>query len=161
MTADFHTKEIVSVAEMARMVGLSRARFYQLVEEGVFPSPIYNCKTRRPFFTEEMQEVCLEVRRRNCGIDGRAVLFYAHRFGDLPPKVKAKPTKPTDKPGGQVVELVEGLRCLGLTTVNAKDVELAFKKCFPNGTGGADQGAVLRAVFLHLKRQNSNDNVAR
>ncbi len=30
-------KSAVSVSEMARMVGLSRARFYQLMTEGVFP----------------------------------------------------------------------------------------------------------------------------
>jgi hypothetical protein len=164
MNADNDAKAIVSVAEMARMVGLSRTRFYQLVGSA-FPWPIYNCKTRRPFFTEEMQEVCLAVRRRNCGIDGKAVLFYARRFGDrtptAKPRAKTKATKPSKNPNGQMVELVEGLRCLGLTTVNAKQVESALKKCFPNGTSGADDGSVLRAVFLCIKRQNSNDNVAR
>ena len=34
------TKVAVSVAEMARMVGLSRARFYQLRRAGVFPTPV-------------------------------------------------------------------------------------------------------------------------
>jgi hypothetical protein len=125
-----------------------------------FPWPIYNCKTRRPFFTEEKQEVCLDVRRRNCGIDGKAVLFYARPFpATIQSKAKAK--KPSNKPSGQVIELVEGLRCLGLTTVTGREVEPALKRCFPNGTSGADDGAVLRAVFLHIKRQYSNDNVAR
>jgi hypothetical protein len=58
------SKTVVSVAEMARMVGLSRARFYQLVGEGIFPSPLYSVHTRRPFFSEEMQAICLEVRRQ-------------------------------------------------------------------------------------------------
>jgi hypothetical protein len=98
------------------MVGLSRARFYQLANEGVFPSPLYNVRTRRPFFNEEMQEVCLEVRRRNCGINGRAVLFYAARVGSVIVKTKAKPKTPS-KSNGQFNELVEGLRCLGLTTL--------------------------------------------
>jgi hypothetical protein len=164
MSDPIRTKEIVSVAEMARMCGLSRTRFYQLIGSA-FPWPIYNCKSRRPFFTEEMQSICLEVRQRNCGINGKAVLFYARPFGDrtptLKPKAKPRATKPSNKPSAQIVELVEGVRCLGLTTVTTPQVESAFKKCFPNGTSGADEGAVLRAVFLHIKRQNSDDNVAR
>jgi hypothetical protein len=158
MTVEFQLKSSVSVAEMSRMVGLSRTRFHQLVKEGVFPSPIYSIHTKHPFFTEEMQAVCLEVRRRNCGIDGRAVLFYARRFGTPNPKPAKKKATPV-KANGQFNELVEGVRCLGLTTVTTAQVESAVRKCFPNGRGGVDDGAVLRAVFLHIKRQNSPDNV--
>jgi len=71
------TKAIVSVAEMARMVGLSRARFYQLIRAGTFPQPLYDLRTRRPNYPEELQRVVIEARRRNCGVDGRPVLFYA------------------------------------------------------------------------------------
>ena len=81
MSVEIRTKAIVNVAEMARMCGLSRARFYQLVKEGVFPPPLYRIDNRRPYYVEAMQEVCLEVRRRNCGINGRPVMFYARRFG--------------------------------------------------------------------------------
>jgi hypothetical protein len=151
-------KAVVSVAEMARMVGLSRARFYQLVNEGVFPSPIYNVKTRRPFFTDSMQGVCLEVRRRNCGVNGRAVLFYAARVGSVVAKTKLTKKTPMQK-SDQFDELVEGLRCLGMTTVSTAQVESALKRCFPNGKNGADDGTVLRAVFLFLKRQDSPGNV--
>jgi hypothetical protein len=160
MTVEPEMKSGVSVAEMSRMVGLSRTRFHQLVTEGVFPSPLYHIHTRRPFFTEEMQSVCLEVRRRNCGIDGRAILFYARRFGTTTPKATKKKLTPS-KTNGQFTDLVEGLRCLGLTTVTTLQVEVAVRQCFPNGRSGVDDGAVLRAVFLCLKRQNSNDNVAR
>ena len=71
------TKAVVTVSEMARMVGLSRSRFYQLVEAGVFPQPVYSVANRRPIYVEEAQKVCLEVRRRNCGVNGQPVLFYA------------------------------------------------------------------------------------
>jgi hypothetical protein len=75
MSVPIRTKEIVSVAEMARMCGLSRTRFYQLVGEGVFPSPVYDLRTRRPFFTEQMQAVCLEVRQRNAGNQRQGCTF--------------------------------------------------------------------------------------
>ena len=48
------TKAAVSVAEMATMVGLCRARFYQLVGT-TFPWPQYDVATRRPFYNEELQ----------------------------------------------------------------------------------------------------------
>jgi hypothetical protein len=142
---------------MARMCGLSRARFYQLVSDGVFPSPLYRIETKRPFFNQDMQEVCLEVRRRNCGVNGRPVLFYARRFGTPLPKPKTTPPKNSHKHG----DLIEGLRALGLTTVKCSDVEAAIAKCFPSGRSAVDDETVLRTVFLHLKRQNSSDNVGR
>ena len=73
------SKTVVSVAEMARMTGLSRARFYQLVNDGIFPSPVYDVHTRRPLYSEEMQQVCMEVRKRNCGVNGKPILFYSPR----------------------------------------------------------------------------------
>jgi hypothetical protein len=50
------TKAAVSVAEMARMVGLSRSRFYQLIGTA-FPEPERQPGTGRPVYTEELQQV--------------------------------------------------------------------------------------------------------
>jgi hypothetical protein len=150
------TKAIVSVAEMARMVGLSRARFYQL-QGTAFPFPVYDIATRRPVYTEEQQRICLEVRRRNCGIDGKPILFYSGRLAP-----SAKKTKVHFEPKGKdVASLVDGLNALGLATATAAQVEKLTKELFPGGTAGLDQGEVLRTVFLHLKRRNSGDNVGR
>lgn len=161
MSVKFHaeTKSIVSVAEMARMLGLSRQRFYQLIGTA-FPHPLYEIATRRPFYTEEQQQVCLEVRRRNYGIDGKPVLFYASRSPSGPRK--QKPAKPKlEAKGKDVAALVDGLNALGLTTATAAQVERTAKELFPQGTNGIDQSEVLRTVFLHLKRKNSSDNVGR
>jgi hypothetical protein len=158
MSVQVQTKAVVSVAEMARMCGLSRARFYQLVEAGVFPPPLYRIDTKRPFFNQEMQEICLEVRRRNCGINGRPVLFYSRRFTPSPiTKAKRTPAPKMNKHA----DLVEGLHALGLTSVRSSDIEAAIASCFPNGKSEVDDETVLRTVFLHLKRQNTSDNVGR
>ena len=82
-------KEAISVAEMSRLVGLSRQRFYQLVGSA-FPPPVYDVASRRPFYTRELQEICLDVRRRQCGINGRPVLFHA-RSNIITPTKKAVP----------------------------------------------------------------------
>ena len=80
---DVPTKTVVTVAEMARMVGLSRARFYQLIGS-CFPWPLYGVSTKRPFYDENLQRMCLDVRRRNCGIDGKPILFELAYQGKQP-----------------------------------------------------------------------------
>jgi hypothetical protein len=157
MSVQVQTKAVVSVAEMARMCGLSRARFYQLVNDGVFPPPLYRIDTKRPFFNQKIQEVCLEVRRRNFGLNGRPVLFYARRLGAPISKAKATPPKNSHKHA----DLIEGLRALGLTSVRCSDVEAAIQQTLTRGKVGIDDDTVLRTVFLHLKRQDSGENEGR
>lgn len=158
MSGEFVSKSAVSVTEMARMVGLSRARFYQLQKSGTFPMPDQEPNTGRPYYSEEKQRTCLEVRRRNCGMDGKPILFYSRRrdCGSTP----KRPTKPAPK-NQNILTLLDGLNSLGLTTATAAKVDEVTKELYPNGTAGIDQGEVLRAVFLRLRRQNSGDNVGR
>ena len=151
------TKSVVSVAEMAKLVGLSRQRFYQLLGT-TFPYPMYWVATRRPFYTEEMQKICLEVRRRNCGINGKPVLFYSNGYPPRPQKPKAKSKSPRKK--RRYVGLIDGLAALGLP-VKEERAAAAVKQLFPNGVDGKDEGEVLREVFLYLKRQDSGDKVQR
>ena len=153
------TKAAVSVAEMARMVGLSRARFYQLAGT-TFPWPLYDLATRRPFYNEELQSICLNVRRRNCGIDGRPVLFYAPRPLAATVPVR-KPRKAAAARDDRHADLLDGLRGLGLAGVTAAEVAEAVQTCYPTGIPADANGEVLRAVFLHLRRQNSRDKVGR
>lgn len=155
------TKAIVTVAEMARMVGLSRARFYQLQRAGVFPMPVYSIETRRPIFTEEQQQACLEVRRRNFGVNGRPILFYAKRIGGTDTSPRPRQPRPTAAPRPQRhAEIIEALKLLGVTATAAQ-VDSALAAAFPNGATGVDEGTLIRACFRQLKRQNSADNVGR
>jgi hypothetical protein len=149
-------KAAVTVAEMARMCSLSRSRFYQLMGSA-FPEPSRDDRGR-PFYDAEQQQVCLEVRHRNCGIDGRPILFYAPRHTAPAPVARRKPNPKTST--SRYSEVVEGVRCLGLATVTAADVEAAITRLFPSGTDGVDSGEVIRSVFLFIKRQDRPDNVA-
>lgn len=155
MSAEFTTKSAVSVTEMAAMVGLSRARFYQLVKDGKFPTPDYEGDEGRPYYSEEKQRQCLEVRRRNCGIDGKAILFYSRRRDVGVTRIKPQPAKKTTD---QHTALLDGLKSLGLVATAAQ-VDAAVKELYPNGMVGIDQGEVIRAVFLRIRRQNSGDSV--
>lgn len=148
-------KAAVSVSEMARMVGLSRARFYQLLGEGVFPKPKYDPSTKRPYFDEEAQAECIDVKKRNVGINGKVVIFYSSRH-PLPGQPK-RPSKPKTKPKqtSEYTDLIESLSCLGMSATT-QQVEAAIVECFPEGIQKLDSGEVVRAIFLHLKRKESS-----
>ncbi len=142
---------------MARMCSLSRSRFYQLIGTAL-PQPNRD-EHGRPYYDADQQQVCLGVRRRNCGIDGKPILLYAPRHS-VPvsprPKVKTKPA-----PSNPHTEIVEGVHALGLCMATASQVDAAMKQVFTNGVAGADVGQVIRQVFLSIKRENSQNNVAR
>lgn len=153
-------KAAVSIKEMAAACGLSRQRFAQLVKAGVFPAPLRDEASGRPYYAPELQEVCLGVRRRNLGINGKVVMFYSVRT-PIPPQVPRR--KPTAK--GVVsdphADILDGLHGLGLTTAAAGQVGEVLAHLYPTGSDGIDAGQVLRAVFLHLRSNNSADKVGR
>ena len=141
--------EVMSISAMAREVGLSRSRFYSLMDEGVFPPPVYLIRTRRPVYTPELQEACIEARRRGLGaVNGQPVIFYQR----LP---KARPTpKPSRRKSNaaatvspQIARLVEGLKQLGMTDPKPS----AVSETFPDGIGDTESGAVLAAVYRRLR----------
>jgi hypothetical protein len=143
------TKVAVTVAEMARMCGLGRSRFYQLIGTA-FPYPVYDVSSKRPFYTEDQQRICLEVRRRNCGIDGKPVLFYARSINRAP---STKPKKVSRVVPVVHAELLEGLTALGMNA-NSAQVNEAVSTLYPSGTSGVDSASILRAVFIHLKAKD-------
>ena len=149
----------VTVAEMSRMVGLSRSRFYQLIGSA-FPEPSRDDRGR-PYYDEEQQRTCLEVRRRNCGMDGKPVLFYAPR--GTTPLAPRRPRKSQDRrsANSKYADILEGVKALGLTTATMEQVAGAMQQLFPNWEEGSDLGEVIRQVFLCIRRQNSSDNVGR
>ena len=133
------------------MVGLSPARFYQLQRVGIFPWPQYDLVTHRPHYTEDQQRECLEVRRRNCGVNGRPVLFYARR-PDASVVARPRPGRTSNaKAKESYADLVVGLKAMGLTSVTAEHVGAAVHQVYPGGTAGRDEGEVLGAVFRHLR----------
>jgi hypothetical protein len=125
-----------------------------------FPWPVYHITTHRPIYVKEQQCLCLEVRKRNCGIDGRPVLFYVrHR---QPGPTTRSPTPKASIATNRHEDIMDGLRGLGLASATAAQVKAAVRTLFPGGIGGVDSGEVIRAVFLHLRQcRISADSVER
>lgn len=148
---DTELKAAVTVAEMSRMAGLSRARMYQLMGKA-FPKPSRD-ETGRPYFDEDQQRTILEVRRRNCGVDGKPILFYAPRNSVAPSRTMKRRAKPKTTITTQHSEISDGVRALGLVVTDAQ-VNAAIKESFPDGIEMVDSGDVIRTVFLSIQRKN-------
>jgi len=144
------SQSIVNVTQMAKLCGLSRQRFWQLACEGVFLMPIYDIRTKRPFYDESMQQTNLQVRQTNYGLNNRPILFYARRAN-----AESKQAKPEQKRSASPKaspkhdSLVEGLKQLGMSSVTSDQVESALQNLYPDGKPD-DEGAVLRTIFVHL-----------
>lgn len=161
----------VSVSDMARIVGLSRSRFHQLLQAGVFPKPAIDPESKRPFYDSDGQAACLHVRQRNYGVNGKRVLFYARPFGahlaakprplgvrtsPSARKKKAEPKQTASKPS-KLDLLVEGLKTLGLPNVTAAEASAAIHQVFPIDAQRPSDDEVLLRVFRHLVRRNQSD----
>jgi predicted DNA-binding transcriptional regulator AlpA len=141
----------VSVSQMAKMLGLSRSRFYELMTKGVFLTPIYSIATKRAFFPREMQERNLQVRVEQLGINGEFVLFQERRPA---PQVEQSARSPRRR-DGRAAALVQGLKSLGIETADAAVVDRALAACYPQGTNGTDETTILRTVFRYLRRSGT------
>jgi hypothetical protein len=153
----------VSVSEMAKMMNLSRSRCYQLIEAGILYPPIFDTQTHRPFFPPEIQQKNLEIRKRNCGMNGKPILFYARKFATEPvaKKLPARKAKSKTQNNPIIDRLMNDLKSLGLDCPNRAQIESTLKSCFPAGINQVDESEVLRTLYRTLKRQNTNDNVER
>jgi hypothetical protein len=148
-------KAAVSIKDCASLCGLSRQRFMQLVKAGVFPAPLYDVASKRPFYSEEMQAQCLEVRRRNVGINGRVVMFYGRRPAGVKPTPRPKKSQPAAIDVAALADVVHGVRELGLAAVTTAQVRKAAEQLYPQGIGGVDLGVVAGEIFSHQKGKNS------
>jgi len=158
---EMQVRSVATVRDVARMVALSPSRFYQLQQAGIFPPPLYDIATRRPFYNEEQQRACLEVRRRNCGINGKPVLFYARRLDGVAVKSSSRRNVLKKTNSREHDEIIAGLKSLGLTGITTQAVQEAVRKSFPGGTTKVDPAEVIRNVFLRLKHQDRGDSVGR
>jgi hypothetical protein len=167
MIKEVPVKEIVTVSEMSRMVRLSRARFYQLINEGIFPTPSRNDQTKRPFFSREQQEQCLEIRRSNRGANGKAVMFYGCR-PQPDPKIRSKrkqlpiskSSKTQIRRDPVISELRHGLAQLGMTNVKEQSIREALARAYPDGHREVYSAELLRSVFGTIQCWDSADKLS-
>ena len=143
MLPDNNFKAICSVTELAGKLGLSRARFYQLLEMGIFPKPVYYTRTKRPFYPLDLQQKCIDVRKTGIGYNGQPVVFYTSR--------QNRPGKFRNPPYDKYEELAGILSRMGLSVTPGK-VKNAVKTLYPEElTERPIEGIVIRNLFRYFK----------
>jgi len=148
--------EYISCSQMARLLNLSRSRFYMLIapEEGIFLPPIYNIETKRPFYTRKMAQTNLDCKRKNQGVNGKICMFYSARHSTTAAPVKKSrkkknwKNKPTTSDHDQIKSDLESL---GLNNISSAQISQVIKECFPEGTDGVDDGDIVRQVYLSIR----------
>jgi hypothetical protein len=140
------TKAVVSVSEMAAALDLSRARFYQLLDAQILPQPVYDIRTHRPIYPQELQEKCLAVRQTGIGSNGQYMLFYAPRKN-----TGSAPRKSVPKKVSKYQDIREALTTMGLD-VSDEQVSKGITDVFPDGIENKDHGIIIRELFRYFKK---------
>lgn len=143
---DHDEAAICTVTDMAKQLGLSRARFYQLVNAGVFPAPVYSLWTKRPFYSPALRRQCVKIRQTGIDLKGRPVLFNAPREDKQYPM-------PPDRRCERVRAILQGM---GLPVSIAR-VRNAIAELYADGlTTDHDERVVARNVLFYLKGERQN-----
>ena len=144
MLSDNDLKAVCSVTELAEILDLSRARFYQLQKMGVFPMPVYCIRTRRPIYTLNLQQECITIRKTGIGHNGQLILFYARR--------KNGSKKPQDPSEQWYKELADALEQMGLK-MTCKKIKNALGDMYPNRVPQhIDKGTVIRDMVRYFNQ---------
>lgn len=70
---------LYSISKVAKNLQLSRSRFYQLLDDGFFSKPLYDKRTKRPYYTSSLMAEAKKVLRTSMGVNGKICLFYRPR----------------------------------------------------------------------------------
>ena len=133
----------ITVQELCEILSISKSRFAQLQKRGFFP-PAVRTSSNRPVFDQTLVQQCLEVVRSRVGINGEPLLFNR--------KPKQEPLRKRVTPATKKHEmLLTALASLGLSpTVEQVDAAIAS---LPNQGADMDEPTLIKAIFLHLKKQ--------
>ena len=142
-------RPIISVGDMADALGHSRARFYQLQRQQIYPLPLYDIRTKRPFYDARLQKMCHEIRETGIGMNGQYILFYAPRQKPTQRRTSSKDTQKTTPTEHQ--ELIETLSQMGLE-VSGEQVSEIVEELYPDGLENKDMGVVVREIFCHIRK---------
>jgi predicted DNA-binding transcriptional regulator AlpA len=134
----------ITLQELCEMIGISKGRYYTLQKRGIFPAP-QRTSSNRPVFDQEQVQKCVEVVRSRIGVNGEPILFNRK---PVPEPSKKRPSSVK----GKQDDLIASLASLGLSAT-VEQVTAALGT-LPNNGSAMDEPALIKAVFLHLKKQS-------
>jgi hypothetical protein len=142
-------KPVCSISYLCKsIVGLSRAQFYNLQRDKIFPPAQTDEKSGRKYFTLEQQKECFNIRSSGIAYSGEFYLFYEPRSSSQSSFPQKKPAPKADT---KSVEIMETLNQMGLD-VKAEQVAEALKSAYPEGYESVEEGLLVRNLFRILKQ---------
>ena len=144
MLSNNNLKAVCTVTELAKILDLSRARFYQLLKMDVFPMPVYCIQTRRPIYTLDLQQECITIRKMGIGHNGQPILFNTPRENN-----SRKSQGQTDC---EFEELASCLKEMGLN-VPLDKVKAVVQTLYPQGLPQhSDKGSVIKELYRKIEQ---------
>jgi len=108
-------KAFISASEMADLLFLSKSRFFSLIRAGVFPKAVQHEFCKRPVFSLELQQKCLEIRQTGIGNNGQPVVFNRMRANRRPrTRRPEQPQSAAHDRHDEHADLIEAMKSLGL-----------------------------------------------
>ena len=142
-------KPVCSISYLCKsIVGLSRAQFYNLQRDGIFPPANTDKKAGRKYFTIEQQKECYNIRVSGISHRGEYYLFYEPRSSSQSSSPQKNVAPKADE---KSTELMETLNQMGLE-VKADQVSEALKSMYPEGYENIEEGLMIRNLFRLLKQ---------
>jgi hypothetical protein len=141
--SDNGIEAICTVPELAKELGLSKARFYQLLNKGVFPEPLY-AGPKRSYYPPDLQQKCIEIRKTGIGYNEKAIVFNKSR--------KKKAQGPESWSEHKYEELTDALKQMGLN-VSPRKVKKTVMTRYPEGIPAhVDKGTVIENLFRPFRQ---------
>jgi len=144
------TPAAITVSQMAEMCEVSRSRWYELVDAGVFPAPVVLLSIKRPVYDRNLIQKCLEIKETGISLGGWPVVWNRKRTKTSPTKQKATPPAKGRTADPLIEPIFDAVKALGLTTT-MQAVTDAVAANYPTGIADQGQGDVIRKTFLYLQ----------
>ncbi|AQT68702.1 hypothetical protein STSP2_01874 [Anaerohalosphaera lusitana] len=140
-------KEKYSVSKTAKLLGFSRARFYELLDQGVFPRPFRDPANNRPYYDNELVQKCQAIKETCVDIEGRPVVFYKNKK-----TTTSEDSKDAKKElSNRHTEIYHIVKAMGVECSYAQFAEVC-NQLLPNRGDDISRAAAIKNIYRHLCR---------
>lgn len=140
------TPRPMTVQELGTLIGLSRARIYQLIRQGRFPAPDPGEHSSRTFFSAESMKTILRIKEEGIALDGKAIVFNRK----VHPRKKTEARPESQSSSLSIQEYLEGL---GME-IPAARLNTVLKELYPNGWQRFPKEEVVQKAFQRLQEED-------
>lgn len=155
MCNDNGYKEVYSLSQFARILGISRTSLYEYMAAGIFPRPLScPCMDGRPFYSHDLLQRCVTILRTGIGYNGEIVVFNKRKLRTVRGRVTAK-----KKRVNLYQSLTNIMKQIGID-VTIDEVKETVKIVCPKGVviNNEPEEELIQAVYGHFTADGQKSN---